>query len=416
MLLRRLWLSLAAGTIGFSSTVNAAEEVVLRYNTAQVQTSTATLRTLAHEHRIPEELNSFFRETKLPLVEAQRLLTTRIAVSPQVIEENLDSVTAEFVLIQLDKVLGRFPRQGNLEPLRQALSQLEQQESLSLLELIEQYPEAAVSVDLQAMSQIYQDVNLFISRIQPLLRVVDELLPELVCDCNLEPQPLESDAFQTWHSPLVPVQDQQKGRSPTVCTRLTQERPAASLAKATSAASDDKQLVFVFGPLRPAFSLQDLQRFTETGELSRGIRFYLAIAGVSPEDLRQALTQEVEVSVEFLDRWLNSFLGEYALVQVGQVVHTRSRRANIQALRSALVQSAQPDGRVSLLEFLQYYPLPQIYVNGVRLARYARTAGEIVENPQGTAIGVVRNLEGWLADLQASAAKDICDCQSEHPD
>lgn len=49
------------------------------------------------------------------------------------------------------------------------------------------------------------------------------------------------------------------------------------------------------------------------------------------------------------------------------MVHTPSRRAGQQALRSALVLSANDDGQITLTEILENYPTAVVEVEGDRL-------------------------------------------------
>ncbi|WAL58098.1 alpha/beta hydrolase [Thermocoleostomius sinensis] len=142
----------------------------------------------------------------------------------------------------------------------------------------------------------------------------------------------------------------------------------SSIAPATAA----EELVVTYGAFQASFTLRDLERLANTGDVSNSIGFYLELAGVAPEDLRAALTTEVKVSHHLLDNLLNTEGGEYVLSEITQVVHTPSRQANIQALRSAFIMAAKEDQQVSLLELLQHYPTRQVFVNGGNLIQLAR--------------------------------------------
>jgi len=58
------------------------------------------------------------------------------------------------------------------------------------------------------------------------------------------------------------------------------------------------------------------------------------------------------------------------LDQVSQVVHTPTNRANRESLRSALVSSALPDGKITLIETLEKYPTQEVHVEGDRIAEF----------------------------------------------
>ncbi|UBF30030.1 alpha/beta hydrolase (plasmid) [Kovacikia minuta CCNUW1] len=167
-----------------------------------------------------------------------------------------------------------------------------------------------------------------------------------------------------------------------------------------------ERVILTYGIFQEQFSVQDMQTFAETGELSRLRQFQLRIAGADPEVLRGFLNQKLRVNFLFLDRTLNSLPGEYLLHQVGQVIHNRRRVAPIQSLRSALVLSAREDNTVSLLEFLQNYPLPEVYLDGKKLAEIGQKVGN-------TRAKVERYLETMAVVVQQILSEPLCACESE---
>lgn len=162
-----------------------------------------------------------------------------------------------------------------------------------------------------------------------------------------------------------------------------------------------ERLYFTYGPLGRSFSIEDLRTFAETGQPTRQIRWYLNLVNAEPEDFRRVLTKPIPVSRRLINRIAYSLPGEFALFQLGEVIHTKSRRANIQALRAALVLSVSDDNRLSILEFLENYPTQGVYIDGVVLARVARNVKDVVEDIEPVVVAV----EEVLGDL-------ICDCNS----
>lgn len=139
---------------------------------------------------------------------------------------------------------------------------------------------------------------------------------------------------------------------------LLSEPPAANAAE---------QVVLKYSIFRESISVEELSTFAETGELSRSLRINFALARQDPKTIRQFLTQPVQVNPVFLDRVLNSPVGNFIVDQVSQVVHTPSRRADRQALRAALVLSATRDNNITLIETIQNYPTPEVELEGERL-------------------------------------------------
>jgi hypothetical protein len=128
-----------------------------------------------------------------------------------------------------------------------------------------------------------------------------------------------------------------------------------------------ERVVLNYGIFRESLSVEELSTFAQTGELSRSLRVNFALARQDPKAIRQYLTEPVKVNLLFLDRVLNSSIGNIILDQISQVIYTPSRRADRQALRAALVLSASQDGQVSVIEIIENYPTNEVEVDGKRL-------------------------------------------------
>lgn len=138
-------------------------------------------------------------------------------------------------------------------------------------------------------------------------------------------------------------------------------------------------VVFKYRFLRETVSVEELTTFAETGELSTSLKTYLRMAGKEPAELRRTLTQEVSANPIVLYRVLNSPPGELLLDQASQVIHTPTNRANRQSLRGALVSSALPNGKITLIETLQNYPTPEVHVEGNRLVEVVQKISRVTE-------------------------------------
>lgn len=144
-----------------------------------------------------------------------------------------------------------------------------------------------------------------------------------------------------------------------------------------------EKVVLKYSIFRIKIPVSELETFVETGEMSLKMKAILGKAGENPESFRQTLTKPIKVSPTFLDRNLNSLPGDFVLDKVGKIIHTPSGEENREALRSALVLSAQNDNRVTLLEVMQNYPTEEIHVEGERLVEaYGKIAG-LVETVNG---------------------------------
>jgi hypothetical protein len=420
-----IFLSISIVILCLTSSVHASGTVVLQHQDLKTQIPLTDLKAFAAGQESSPTLQQFWQKTNQNPAQIRQWLTAEIPLP-----EAASLIAPDFVLLQVNKTLGDPLGRESLKPLRTAFEKsLQSDQSFSILELLQNYPESQVRLETSRLEQGYTDANLLVTRIGPVLKISEALLPELICECNIatgaaattaELNPSQATtAYQTRDAikSLLPVQlATADGGSASKQSILQPDNSLVALKPSSSPDLANKSLVFQFGPFGRSISLQNLTRFAETGEISRGWRFFFNVAGVDPENVRTALNQEVSVSLGFLDRTLNNVLGEFLLYQVGQVVHTRSNTANIQALRAASVLAAADDNHLSLLEVLQQYPTPQVYINGLRLARLGQNASRF--QARGGVRAAAVSLEDWLVELQASTAANLCTCdkQSEGQD
>lgn len=170
------------------------------------------------------------------------------------------------------------------------------------------------------------------------------------------------------------------------------------LPKTPAIAAD--RLVVTFGPLGRSIPIEDLRALADTGETTRQIRWYLNTADLDTETFRQVLTREVNIDQQLIDRVTYSLPGEFLLHEIGNTIHTKSERANIQALRAALLLSTSGDDRISLIEFLEQYPTQELYVDGVSLLEFVQDADRIRDRLEPVVAAVETFLEGLVCDCQ----------------
>jgi hypothetical protein len=167
-----------------------------------------------------------------------------------------------------------------------------------------------------------------------------------------------------------------------------------------------ENVVLTYGVFNETVSVESLQTLVETGETTASLDFLFNVMNITPEQARSTLTQDVEVSVNFIDDVFYSLPGEFVLFQMGQVFHNKARRANIQALRSSLILSASEDNNLTLLEFFEKYPNETLYVDGMLLADVANDVSDFVErtgNSLAVPIAIVKDLLGSV----------VCDCGTQ---
>ncbi len=168
------------------------------------------------------------------------------------------------------------------------------------------------------------------------------------------------------------------------------------------------ELVLTYGPIEQVIDVRNLERFVETGEQSNEIRYLLRLSGQDPEAVRRLLRHELKLDFMLMHRLLNSLPGEYLLYEIGKVVHTKSRRANIQSLRAAVLLPLSQEGTLTPLSFFQNYPTQQLYLDGVELAQLVRRLSDLVSN-------VRTDLAMPLAIIQDFLNGLVCDCPPLEP-
>lgn len=135
----------------------------------------------------------------------------------------------------------------------------------------------------------------------------------------------------------------------------------------TLPAEASEQVIMNYHIFQRSVWVSELATFADTGELSNQLEAYMDTAKLDPDNLRRTLTTPVPVDLIFLDRVLNSPMGEAILDRLSLAVHTPSHQASRQALRSALILSASDDSQITLMETIEKYPTQQVYVEGERL-------------------------------------------------
>lgn len=140
-----------------------------------------------------------------------------------------------------------------------------------------------------------------------------------------------------------------------------------------------EEIIFKYGAATQSVSISELQTFAETGETSSSLDFLLSFGDQNPHMIRWILMQQFPADTNLIYDLLNTAPGEYVLTQTSNVVGSKSERANVKALRGALVTSASDDKVISLIELLENYPTQKVYVDGKILAKARRNLSNFIE-------------------------------------
>lgn len=166
----------------------------------------------------------------------------------------------------------------------------------------------------------------------------------------------------------------------------------AGTVLATHSVADAAQtLVISYGPLNATVGIADLEALVQTGETSADLQFYLNLAGLDPNLIRDVLKMELGANTRFVEDLLNSNSGNQLLAEMSEVIHLPPNRPDIQVLKSSdqryrdpsdsenqaalklALMKAADDRQLTILEVLQHYPTQRVYLDAAKLIELANS-------------------------------------------
>lgn len=157
-----------------------------------------------------------------------------------------------------------------------------------------------------------------------------------------------------------------------------------------------QKVTLTYGPQQISIPIEELETFAETGEASKVIGFISGFVSDDRELFRTALTQKVPApNPLFLNKAMDFIVGELFLYEIGQVIHTPSRKNVIEALRSSIGLSVLDDREISLLEVIERYPAQELFIDAKKLNKASQYVTFLVN---GAEQGILFMRE-TLADL-----------------
>lgn len=411
---RLRWLKkLMAASMGalslWGGAAKAADTVNIQYLDLRARLPVSDLETFATDGTASPALSEFLEQTPIPLDALSVLLDASVPDTGI----PLGRSDIEFLLFQLNKIVGNPSARSDLRPLAEALRSAYLDRNMSMLELIKRYPANEVRLDIRELGIVYRDVNLFVERLTPIFNFFSELLPDLVCECDpvVSASASGNGREDCYDSGALPLARAKTFTETVVVSDLSTVEEGLHQTTSNIAFSPPARtrhpvdVILDLGPLVVSISTDELTTFVETGELPRSWPLYTKIAGLDRDAFRNVLVAEFELNLMDLDGFLHSLPGEYALFQLGRIAHTPSRQANIQALRGAILLSAADDNKGTLLEILQNYPARQLVVDTSTVIRFTRNL-----DTQGFVGTATASIEDVLVGIQNAIAADICDC------
>ncbi len=108
----------------------------------------------------------------------------------------------------------------------------------------------------------------------------------------------------------------------------------------------------------------DLERFVKDGQINKRLELYLGrLTTQQQTQVRDLLSTRYSISHVAIANFTYSLIGEILVKRLGKIVKIAPDQNGFLALRSALIFSAESDQGLSILNVLQRYPVPVIYLD-----------------------------------------------------
>ena len=124
-----------------------------------------------------------------------------------------------------------------------------------------------------------------------------------------------------------------------------------------------EQIVARYGILEQSLPVQDLRQYSEKGQVSSDLQFFLRY--LSPKEqqkLQQALQVKLSLDLVALDKLLDTEIGQQFLAEIYPVIARRDK-AGIPALRAAILLGTKSSEGLGILSFLDAYPSKRLVID-----------------------------------------------------
>ena len=143
------------------------------------------------------------------------------------------------------------------------------------------------------------------------------------------------------------------------------------IALGSQPAFSANKVKLIYGPFNGKISIDSLEKFATTGEMTREFRLYAKF--VDRETLAQMrywLNNRFECDRVVMYKFANSPEGEEFLQNLGTVIKTHPQRNGLYAIRSALIAAADEPSNSdgwTVIEAMQNFPTEDLQINTKQL-------------------------------------------------
>ena len=141
----------------------------------------------------------------------------------------------------------------------------------------------------------------------------------------------------------------------------------AALGTQSSSAHSAEKVKLIYGPFNGRISVESLEKFATTGEMTREFKVYAKFLDRETLDnLSYWLNSRFECDRVTIYRFANTTEGQQFFQDLGTVIKTHPQRNGFMAIRSALIEAAdipnESDGW-TILEAMYNFPTEDLQIN-----------------------------------------------------
>ena len=160
LLCQTLVLGVSASVLLYSTNVNAAERVVLKYGSFRGAVSVRELNQFVETGETTPALGSYLKVARQDPPVARKALTAGIKADPVFLNNLLSSWAGPILLSQVSEVVHPPSNQADYPGLRSALAlSISQHGEVTLLKTIQNYPADSVEIEGDRLVQVYQQLS-----------------------------------------------------------------------------------------------------------------------------------------------------------------------------------------------------------------------------------------------------------------
>ncbi len=188
----------ATMTLG-SSRTHATELIDLQYKDRSALVTIEDLGRFARSGIVPQSIQELFDTRDKVPSEISDILSKELKISQKFIDNFLDSSIGEFILGRLDEVINESSSSTDLKDVRSTLvAAYEDDNQVSLIELIERYPQKEVQINVTSLEGTYNRVVGIVEDVLPALETAKAYIQDLVCDCEDQATQLPEDRTENF--------------------------------------------------------------------------------------------------------------------------------------------------------------------------------------------------------------------------